>query len=278
MGLLGGSMRLALLAILAVGSVQAGTLRVALLAETQVQGDAIFLVNLLPRMVPANLRNAADNIPLGTSPQSGTTRILSRSAILSAIEGGGLLTSAFAVPEIVRVQRAGRILTRDEVYSAIQSALRKTPIEGISPFEPEGLCLEAAVHVPPGDARLEVTQITFDQAIGRARFRLWPQSAPEIVPFYVTARIPFGPKRGTKSPISAVIFDAHGAPRLSSPVLVEGGHYARLHLHSQNSNMILEVKPLERGHLGETIRVRLPVSGKTLQARVVGSGDLDASF
>jgi flagella basal body P-ring formation protein FlgA len=61
-------------------------------------------------------------------------------------------------------------------------------------------------------------------------------------------------------------------------VLVDPRQFARLHLSSPSARMLLVVRPLQRGHLGETIRVRLLSSGKTLQARVAGKDSLEADF
>jgi flagella basal body P-ring formation protein FlgA len=63
-----------------------------------------------------------------------------------------------------------------------------------------------------------------------------------------------------------------------SVVLVDPRQLARLHLHSANSTMLLLVRPLQTGHINETIRVRLVASGRTLQAKVIAANSLDATF
>ena len=123
--------------------------------------------------------------------------------------------------------------------------------------------------------------MVFDEFIGRARFRLWSSSSPQVHPFYVTARLPV-----KSNAISSLAFQAFGASLkpsipisvVSSPVLVEPARSARLHLHSAHSNILLEVKPLQRGRLGEVIRVRLPANGKTFRARVLANDELDADY
>jgi flagella basal body P-ring formation protein FlgA len=64
----------------------------------------------------------------------------------------------------------------------------------------------------------------------------------------------------------------------ASPVLVATGQMAHLRLHSANSSIQLEVLALQPGHARETIRVRLPLTGRTLRAAVTGRETLDASF
>ena len=47
------------------------------------------------------------------------------------------------------------------------------------------LSFDSEIEVPQGSAGLEVTQITFDPALARARFRLWPRAARGTLPFIV---------------------------------------------------------------------------------------------
>ncbi len=267
----------ALLACLAVPGLEAGGLRIALLASTEVQGDTILLANLLPRSASQRIRNAAGKIALGEAPQNGTARQFSRETLSSAIESAGLVADDFAIPVAVTVRRGSRFVSGEEVFAAIHSALAKNPVTGLSHLQPQDISLEAAVRVPPGDVGLEVMQITFDQFTGRARVRLLPRSAPGVLPFYVTAMV----EATSSEPASArrmtsIASHSPTTSAISAPVLVAADHLARLHLHSSNLDMLLEVRPLQKGRLGEVIRVRLLGSGKTFQARVTGDGYLDA--
>jgi hypothetical protein len=258
----------------------AGERRIALLASAEVKGDTILLANLFPAGAPRRLQNAAARISLGPAPQSGSVRQFSREAVSAAIEAEGLPRASFVVPEVMTVRRASRVLSREEIFAAIEAALTKGGTGEPPEFLREDLVYPSAIAVPNNDARLEVTQIRFDRALGRARFRLRPLAAPAALPFYVTARCP--PRTSAKALAEFKKFEAiapsssRSAPRAS--VLVDPREPARLHLHSPDADMLLSVRPLERGHLGETIRVRLRSSGKTLQARVVGSNAVDAVF
>jgi hypothetical protein len=258
----------------------AGSLRIALLDGAEVRGDVIVLADLLPKDVPRFIREVAEKISLGTAPQNGTSRRFSRSAVLAAVMAHGLPESAFEIPDVITVQRSAHLVTRGEAFAAIREALAKSKGPALPDFQPEDISLDA-VLLPDRTSQLEVTAIAFDEFIGRARFRLRSKSAPGVHPFYVTARLPFRLAAIPSSSIqafSAGFIASSINPPVVSPVLVEAGRTARLHLHSSNSNILLEVKPLQRGRLGEIIRVRLPGSGKTLRARVVEGGDLDAGF
>ena len=269
----------AMLALLLLPAIEAGGLRIALLASTEVQSDTILLANLLPGTASRRIRDAAANIALGAAPKNGATREFTRESLSAAMAAGGLSPADFTIPVAVTVRRVSRPISRAEIFSAIQSALTKNPMPGIPPLQPSDLHFETGVRVPPGDAGLEVTQITFDQFIGRARFRLWPKSAPGVLPFFVTARVAatFSEPSRTGQVITA---SAHAstANEVFAPVLVAADHPARLHLHSSNMEMLLEVRPLQKGHLGEVIRVRLLGTGRTMQARVTGDGYLDATL
>jgi hypothetical protein len=258
----------------------AGERRIALRAHAEVQGDTIFLASLFPPGAPDTFQKAAAAISLGPAPQSGSLRRFSRDAIGAAIEADGLPRSAFEVPEVITVRRASHVLSREEIFAAIETALTKGGTAESPAFRLEDLVYPSAIAVPSNDARLEVTQIRFDQALGRARFRLRTLAAPAALPFYVTARCPLRTSAKTLSGFKK--FEALApSSSLSAPgasVLVDPREPARMHLHSLDADMLLSVRPLERGHLGETIRVRLRPSGKTLQARVVGRNAVDAVF
>ena len=263
-----------------VAGAGAGALRIALLDHARVRGDAILLAYLLPLEAPRALRDAAEKISLGPAPQNGLARTISRSAVEASLADTGLWSAQFVVPESMTIARAARPVSRAEVYAAIQDFLAGNKMAAAPVFSIEDLSLEAQVFVPDGLLQLEVTQVVFDQFIGRVRFRLRPRSAAGVLPFFATAAIPASPASLHLDHASAAAPNlawAPGAPRVA-PVLVEAGHLAKLHLHSRNAEMLLEVRALQRGHLGDTIRVRLPASGKTFRARVIGREFLEAVF
>jgi hypothetical protein len=257
----------------------AGVLRVVLLADVQVQGDAILLANLLPPNAPRAISDAAGRITLGSAPQTGTPRQISNDAIVAAIQDAGLQPASFVVPVTVTVHRTGRPLTQTDIWPAIQSFLEKHPVSALRNLRPTDLTLAASVAISGNSNRLAVTRLTFDAALHRYNFCLRIQNVPGAQCFEVTARISSSPSDGARrgfkqAGTSQDAFDLSD----STMVLVDPRQSAHLRLHSPDSEMLLAVQPLQRGHLGETIRVRLRPSGKTLQARVVGQNALDAIF
>jgi hypothetical protein len=261
-----------------VASVHAGTLRIALLSEAQVPGDTVFLANFLPPHAPLSARVAAEAISLGAAPQNGSARRFSRDFVSAALQNAGLAPEMFLLPEILTARRAGRTLTRDEAFAAIQSALAKNQAARVPQFHEEDLTLASAVEVPEGAAGLEVTQLSFDPILAQARFRLWPRGSRGTLPFLVTARLPHASSATPASSALPDVVSVLSASAPSGPVLVDPRNLAQLHLHSQNSDMLLAVRPLQPGRFNEIIRVRLAASGKTFRARVIAPNYLDAAF
>lgn len=268
-----------LLAVLASPAVEAGTLRIALLAITEVQSDTILLAHLLPATASRSVRDAAERVALGTAPQNGASRQFTRESLNVAIAASGLSPADFAIPAIVTVRRGSRLISLEEIYAAIQSALARNPMPGLSSLQLQDLALDADVRVPPGDAGLVVTQATLDQFIGRARFRLVPRTAPSVHPFFVTAKLEASiPDPLNRRLVTVAAHSGAAAIDTSGLILVAADRPARLHLHSENMDMLVQVRPLQKGRLGEVIRVRLVGTGRTMQARVTADGLLDATL
>src|ERR1700675_51831 len=101
----------ALLASLAASAVDAGGLRIALLANTEIQGDSIVLANLLSGPVSRRIREVAQTVALGATPQNGTTRQFTREMLTAAISSSGLSPIDFVIPESVTIRRGNRLLS-----------------------------------------------------------------------------------------------------------------------------------------------------------------------
>jgi len=270
-----------LLAVVASPAIEAGTLRIALLASTEVQSDTILLAHLLPANASRAIRDAAEKVALGTAPQNGISRQFTRESLNTTIASSGLSPADFAIPAIVTVRRGSRLISLEEIYAAIQSALARNPLPGLTSLQLQDLALDADVRVPPGNAGLVVTQATLDQFLGRARFTLLPTSAPGVHAFFVTAKlaasVPDWPHALSRQ-LMTVASHSVAAIDTSGQFLVAADRPARLHIHSSNMDMFLEVRPLQKGRLGDVMRVRLLGTGRTIQARVGPDGLLDATL
>jgi hypothetical protein len=214
-----------------------------------------------------------------------------------------------AVPPEIVVHPASRLVTRDEVVAAIRAALRYNSLPNSSGIELADVHFSATVVVSAADAKLEVRRMDFDAALRQARFLLASLSDRRVLPFLVTADIretpaehssessgrnlPDGRESVATEPISAKLASARwpgshlnrSSLAASGQVLqpdaawlVEPRRLASLHVFSGTMQMLLDVVPLERGALYETVRVRLRGNGKVLQGKVVGPGQLEARF
>lgn len=286
-------LRTAIFAVLLAGlslDVAAGPLRVALLANVVVDDDTILLANLLPPAVPQRLRIATQQISLGAAPQMGSERQIQQRAVAAAIASAGLLTTQFIIPAQITVRRDGQSISPRDIFAAIQSALTSNldgaDLPNLSQLRPTDFHQDADIPAPPGYSGLEVTQIAFDPAIKRMRFRLLPKAPGRTLPFYVTANVPatYAPASASASssvaPPAVILRSRSGAAPavpLATP-LVTTNQPARLHLHSADMDMFVEVRALQRGYLDQIVRVRLAATGRTMQARVVAHGYLDATL
>jgi hypothetical protein len=258
---------------------QASPLRIPLLSSAEVQTDAIVLANLLPPGASPLLRSTAQKISLGAAPQTGSTRVLSGEIVGEAVTRTGFSRESFLIPESITVRRSSRFLTRDDVFAAIQLALAMNPQPQLATLTPDDLFFDSSIRVPDMGVSLKVTQIVYDEFIDRVRFRIQPKITSGILPFFVTAPVRLAEINtpASYSIVNAALFSLNSADA-ALPLLVDPRHLARLHLHSPNFDGLLDVRPLQRGHLGEIIRVRLPYTGKTLQVRVIAAGSLDAAL
>ncbi len=263
--------------------------RIELLREVRVTRADLRLSDLLPSGAKADLRSRAAEISLGAAPQPGTTRVLERGGILENISAREDVAREVEIPERVFVVRDVRPVTVEEVYAAIRNSLGGLGISVAASLRPEDVLLQTQVLVAPGDAGLEVLRSDFDAGLKRGRFLLWASRDPRVLPFFVTVRFASDPPAAGRraaakgnatlnklepAPVS-VLAPARGA---DSEALVVPGEPATLVVHSESMRMTADVIPLERGAMGQRIRVRVADTGKVFSARVDGRGRLDMNF
>ena len=128
-------------------------------------------------------------------------------------------------------------------------------------------------------------RVDMDRGLRRARFLLWPSRSPKVLPFFVTVQfageMPPGPLRpamefGRIAQHSAMTTAAARPPK--QEILVAAGESATLTLHSDTLRIFVDVVSLERGTLGQQIRVRMPETGKIFNAQVDGRRHLEVKF
>jgi len=196
----------------------------------------------------------------------------------------------------VLVHRASRPLTREEVFRAIQDSLRYNHLPGADVLAPEDVHFSAAVLVSARDAQLRVRRADFDAALHQDRFLLISQADPRALPFLVTVERPAAPPGNSGDNAAGIAANnaaeqpaesgdlaraLRGAPSAQDSaheILVDPKGRAKLHVVSGSMQMFLQVLPLEKGALHETVRVKVAGSGQILRGRVIAPGQLEAQF
>lgn len=287
-----------LLTAAALGATQARAeteLRVELLGRVSVSGKQVLLSDLLPRTASEKLRLAATEVSLGRAPQPGSERSIGRADIQHALVGYTGTFNSLSLPNRIMVSSAARSITVDEAYQAIRAQLRRSNNAAAESLRPEDVQLGAQVFVRPGDAGLRVMRVDVDAILGRARFLLWPANDPEVVPFFATVRFDKASDErlahsdaARLSPISARSAPGLAAERRSMlaettraairETMVQPGQRAVLTMENAKMQITVDVVPLERGSLGQSIRVRMADSGKIVTAEVIGRARLEAQL
>jgi hypothetical protein len=283
---------------------QAARIKIPLIREAVVRGGSIYLSDLLPDTSPSEIRILAQKILVGQSPQPGSIRVLSNDAMVRLLGEEHLLNDV-DVPDRILVRRSGRLITKEEVMEAIRTTLRRNEMFATVEITPEAVHFPASVLVSTANADLRVTRVEMDRTLHLMKFWLVSGADPAILPFMVMAR----PTGGTNDlakmlglppihePGTAVTSQSNAAKQMSvrmenglsdlhperqpkqGVTYVEAGKIARLHLVSGTMTQIfLTVTALERGAIGQRIRVRIQTTGKILDAQVVGRGQLEAEY
>lgn len=97
-------------------------------------------------------------VSLGISPRPLSSKTLQGSSILDAIKDAGIPLEAFgySIPAEVEIQRAGRIVTKEEVLSAARLQLHSDPALEIAV---KGVEWDSEQVVPSGELRIEVESL-----------------------------------------------------------------------------------------------------------------------
>ena len=286
--------------------------KVALLGEVEVRDSSVFLSDLLPAHLSASVRVPARKIRIGSAPAPGTERIFEGEKI--AVRLGPDLASEISIPRQIVVHRAGRPISREEVTAAIRAALSRNGFVA-SDLQPEDIRTLPTVMAASDSPDVRVRRMDFDNNLKEARFLM---AQPGTVPFLVTAQMGDrllaavaaretapAPTPGTgdsfaesatagsvgaepdgrleelitqRSRKDSFVGEVSDSAATGSVTLVEPRKMATLCISSSAMQMLLDVTPLEKGALNQTIRVKVPVTGKVLHARVVGEQRLSATF
>lgn len=254
-----------------------------LLSEVRVAGDSVYLSDLLPAQASAAFRTMAAKIRLSAAPPPGSAMVLTADKVEEKIPG--TTRREVLLPSEIVVRRLPRLLTREEVITALNAALQSNSFPGNPRVDPEAVQFSAEVRISGDDPHLRVRRVDFDAALQQARFLMVPADDPRALPFLVTARLTSNQgSEGARSKDSAgmLLSSAKGDTgqllQKSSDALIASGQSARLQVLSSSMQMLLDVVALEPGALHQVIRVRVPGSSRVLRGQVIAPGRLEARF
>jgi hypothetical protein len=193
--------------------------------------------------------------------------------------GMGRKLSAWLLPLMLLPQcaAAAESASKAEVLTAIRTAM-----ESRGYAFPKGACnqeLELNVTIPEGSAAgLMVASMKFDSGLGQARFLLRSRGNRKTPPFYAWCTFAGTGARAAVAQQNDARVSSQSEESALGPVLVDVHRTANLYLHSEHSATVMRVRVLQNGHRDERVRVRLPLHGKTVEARVVGEDAVEATF
>ena len=184
--------------------------------------------------------------------------------------------------------REPRLISRQEIFQAIQNDLAQKGISARAELRPEDLKIQASVPAIIVDTGLLVKNIRYSPIRRETVFELWTSREPQFLPFEVTTRrnpdsLGLGTSLDTKllsavGDTRATISQAHGQAAAKPPVLAKPGRPATLVMLGQNVRITTTVEPLQPGSKGQCILVRDLTTSRVISAQVVDEGLLQTSL
>jgi hypothetical protein len=262
------------LGLLGFGFLLAGTMasaseespsHVVLLRDSvEVSHEVIQLADLLPASVPADLWKACAIIELGRAPQPGSLRVLDRGEVAQRLAAEPALLRRLQLPPRITVLRSGTLVRRKVIAQTILSFLRTRNWKESDLPDVDALRWSGGVTTREEDPTLEVTRAVWDDRRQALAVRLRCLDRSLCASFLVDAPAKRLDSDGEKSLTSQASFTkrlrvatesrSHIAP---GPSLTQAGRHVSLILEGEALRISLPVVCLERGALGQQIRVRV---------------------
>ncbi len=283
---MGGDIKLLMLMVAAVTPLFASVpIRPALLQHAEVQGNVIRLADLLAVSAPQDLKASAEKIELGRAPQPGTTRVLEGDQIARRLSAYSDLPDFLIAPQVT-VTRAGWPLNETSIWNAVARFLTD---RGWKQDEVPGrdvLRWPSGIRSATDNPKLEITHLGSNLTEQRLQFRARCVDPSACGTFLIEAIVPSGSVKSWRSTMnstaakSAIRTHAYPSTRgvVHELVPAASGKRALLILESQGVRVSLPVVCLQRGTLGQTIRVREWGGHRIYRAEVVGTALLRAGF
>ena len=237
---------------------------VMLREEAMVSSDVIRLSELLPTVVPSEMRMPCGDLSLGRSPAIGTIRTLSKQEILIRLGQCPTLLKQVGVPGRVIVRRSGYHIREAAIREAAASFLRKRGMSGDLAGQP--LQWTASLEAVAEDPLVEVLDAHWDRR--QQRLQLRAHCVPQTLCKSFLILLP-KPSAEMGEPLQADKKVWTGQEREKGPTLTQAGERATMLVQEGEVRISIPVTCLQRGRLGQQIRVLDPVSRHVFRATVL---------
>jgi hypothetical protein len=251
-----------------------GRALVRLCERAGVAGETIRLSDFLPPENSAAIRDQAAAIELGRTPLLGSTRYFLREEVEQALREHRGLLEQISIPERIVVFRTGWAISTDLVRHAISDFLAAGNLGAVW-FVPSQLKVIGEPAATRNGPELKVKSVEQDKLRGEIRFVISCAQRKECGMFLATMPEPkdFSASLRDRPRSSAIL------PKIShQEILVRAGKPVMLSMHDGSINISLRVICLDRGSLGQTIRVRDAAGTRIFHARVVGASAVQANL
>ena len=196
----------------------------------------------LAEVLPALADTELGQFELGTAPPPGSSRIVRRSEVVSALREAGHDVRGLAIPRATRVERRARVLNRDEL-----AALVSDPIaNALDPCQVQSTALPARTSLPDGPVSPRV-QVPNVRRTGHVN---------AIVVLDASGR-------ETRVPIRVEV--------LCPPPAVQPGHRVRIVVQVRNVVASAPGEARQAARIGEDVRVTNLLTRRTILGRVEDS-------
>ncbi len=251
--------------------------------RVEAERSDLTLADLLAADACLPWRQAAQQVNLGEAPRAGSLRVIDGSQVrqwLAAITGSlGVAKphdNDLVIPARIIVQRESATKSCAAIAGFLSGA-GDMPRKPHAParVQPEELNCAAAKGVP-ADVALELSRASWNASLQRWEFTLRCSQSRDCMPFLVWSRSDRHPGQG------ATLLPARFGDSLPAGsavgTLIKAGQTATLIWDQDGIRVVLPVTCLDAGALGDTVRVRFKQTRQTLQAEVVGAGELRANL
>jgi len=237
---------------------------VVLREEATISGDVIRFSDLLPAIAPLDLHLACQTVNFGQSPALGSTRILSKPQVLSYLWQCPTLPGRVGVPDRIAVRRSGYRISEDAIREAASEFLQANGLHG--DLAGQGVLWPEGLQAASESFAVKVTGATWDRP--QQRLQLRAQCVPRGLcnSFLIFVNQPaeaFG---------ELVLVHPKGlstGERETGPVVIRAGQCATLLVQEDVIRISIPVTCLQRGRLGQQIRVLDPVRRHVFRATVL---------